>query len=440
MTFLEPGFFFASLAVAAAVVALHFIVTRQPRAGILPTARFVPNMPATATARSTRPSDIPLMLLRVLLVLAAGAGLAKPVLKPSRGAEARVILADVSRSFNDSTVLRDSIRALYRSNDALVVFDSAARVIRGSVSDSISALRSSGGRGNLSGALIAAMRAASSIRERADLIELVIVSPFAAEEFDAATDTLRKLWPGSATIVRLASTSDTREANNVEVQGRPDDPLQVTVSALRNDSSANGLIIRSTSITDSIVTDRRPMIEWPETARPRGAIPRSSRDTIGGILSGHSLVVSAFERRWMFPADSIRESDVVARWIDGEPAAIETPSGRGCVRSVAVPVPSVGDLVIRKDFERFVAALSGDCISITSSIPADDAAVVRLAGQGGLAPREAFRPRGDIRSAMAPWLIGLAIAAAIAELFVRRRRVASQPAATGSSSDARRAA
>ena len=105
-----------------------------------------------------------------------------------------------------------------------------------------------------------------------------------------------------------------------------------------------------------------------------------------------------------------------------------------------MPVPSVGDLVIRKDFERFVTALSGDCISITSNIPADDAAVVRLAGQGGLAPREAFRSRSDIRSAMAPWLLGIAIAAAIAELFVRRRRVASQQAASESSGGARRAA
>jgi hypothetical protein len=440
MTFLAPGFFFASLAVAAAVVALHFIVTRQPRAGILPTARFVPNMPATATARATRPSDIPLMLLRVLLVLAAGAGLAKPVLKPSRGAEARVILADVSRSFSDSTVLRDSVRALYRSNDALVVFDSAARVISGSVSDSINALRSAGGRGNLSAALLAAVRAASGIRDRADSIELVMVSSFAAEEFDAATDTVRKLWPGRATILWLAETSDTRQENKVEISGRADDPLQVTVSALRNDTSANGLIIRSISSTDSIVSDGRPMIEWQETARPRGAVTRLSRDTIGGVVSGNALVVSAFERRWMFPADSIRGSDVVARWIDGEPAAIETASGRGCVRSVAVPVPAAGDLVIRKDFERFVAALSGDCISITSKIPANDAAVVRLAGQGGLAPREAFRPRSDIRSAMAPWLLGIAIAAAIAELFVRRRRVASQPAASGSSTDSRRAA
>jgi hypothetical protein len=135
MTFLAPGFFYASLAVAAAVAALHFIVTRQPRAGILPTARFVPDLPANATARATRPSDLLLMLLRVLIVLAAGAGLAKPVVKPSRGAEARVILMDVSRSVSDTNALRDSVRALYRNHDALVVFDSSARVIPGSAAE-----------------------------------------------------------------------------------------------------------------------------------------------------------------------------------------------------------------------------------------------------------------------------------------------------------------
>ena len=141
MTFLAPGFLIASAVVAAAVIALHFIVTRQPRAGILPTARFVPNLPATATARATRPSDILLMLLRVLLVLSVGAGLAKPIFKPSRGAEARVILADVSRSQRDSVMLLDSLRALYRNHDVLVAFDSSARIIGGSVRDTIPNLR-----------------------------------------------------------------------------------------------------------------------------------------------------------------------------------------------------------------------------------------------------------------------------------------------------------
>jgi hypothetical protein len=442
MTFLAPGYFFASLAVAAAVVALHFIVTRQPRAGILPTARFVPNMPATATARATRPSDLLLMMLRVLLILAAGAGLARPVFKPSRGAEARVILADVSRSSRDSTMLRDTVRALYRSNDALVVFDSSARVIGGSVGDSMALLRPSGSRGSLSAALITAMRAASNLRDRADSIALILVSPVASEEFDAATDTVRKLWPGRARIVRtgVARTEAPAVQRNLEIRSREDDPLQVTVLALRNEKSASGLIDRSPSATDPPVTEGRASIEWPDTVRPRRAVARAARDTIGGVISGNALVISAFERRWMFPADSIRGTDVVARWIDGEPAAIETPSGTGCVRSVAVPVPAAGDLVIRKDFERFVAALSGDCASVTAAMPADDARVAMLAGTGGLAPREAFRPREDLRSALAPWLLGIAIVAAIAELFVRRRRVVMQHAGNRAGTGSRRAA
>ena len=440
MTFLAPGFLIASAVVAAAVVALHFIVTRQPRAGILPTARFVPNMPATATARATRPSDILLMLLRVLLVLAAGAGLAKPIFKPSRGAEARVILADVSRSQRDSTALRDSVRAHYRNHDVLVVFDSSSRIVGGSVRDSIGGLTASHGRGSISAALITAMRAASSLRDRADSIELVIVSPFAAESFDAATDAVRRLWPGRARIVRAAAApADTsRRDERLEIRSRAEDPLQVTVSALRSDPAARGVIIRTVSAGDSVANGAR--IEWPEAARPRGAVPRVSRDTIGGVVSGNSLVISSFERRWMFPADSLRGADVIARWIDGEPAAIETPSSNGCVRSVAVPVSAAGDLVIRKDFVRFVAALSADCASVSAAVPAGDGAVASLAGNGGLAPREAFRPRGDLRSAIAPWLLGIAIAAGIAELFVRRRRTVVPEAASRVSPDSRQAA
>ncbi|MEP6905130.1 MAG: BatA domain-containing protein, partial [Gemmatimonadales bacterium] len=72
MTFLAPAFLWGAIAVAAGIVALHFIVTRQPRASVLPTARFVPDSPATAIVRDARPSDLLLMLLRVLVVLAAG--------------------------------------------------------------------------------------------------------------------------------------------------------------------------------------------------------------------------------------------------------------------------------------------------------------------------------------------------------------------------------
>ena len=91
MTLLAPGFFWAAIAVSAGIVALHFIVTRQPRAVVLPTARFVPDSPATAAARDARPADLLLLFLRVLVVLAAGAALAKPILQPTKRPEARVI-------------------------------------------------------------------------------------------------------------------------------------------------------------------------------------------------------------------------------------------------------------------------------------------------------------------------------------------------------------
>jgi len=391
MTFLAPGFFFASLAVAAAVVALHFIVTRQPRAGILPTARFVPDLPATATARATRPSDILLLLLRVLIVLATGAGLAKPIIKPSRGAEARVILADVSRSSKDSNAVRDSVKSLYRNHDIVVAFDSSARVVAGD------SLHFSSAHGNLSAGLIAAMRAGSSLRDRADSVELVVVSPFAAEELDAATSDVRKLWPGRARIVRSGS-------------------------AVAVDSAI------------------RPTVVWPQTGRPPGAIARARPDTIGGALSGDALLVASFERKWTYPPDSLRGAEIVARWIDGEPAAIERASNGTCTRSVAIPVTQAGDLVIRNDYKRFVRAISSDCISHSSIIPAAPERVSALVGSGGLAPREAFPPRSDIRSTLAPWLIALAIVAAIAELFVRRRRNIAQVEARNAAASARRAA
>ena len=430
MTFLAPGFFFASLGVAAAIVALHFIVTRQPRAAILPTARFVPDTRATTVARAPRPSDLPLLLLRVLTILTAGAGLAKPVLTPSRGAEARVILVDVSRSARDSRAIRDSVRAIYRDGDAVVVFDSSARMLTGNVVDTLGAFVPSTRRGNLSAALIAALRAGSSLRDRADSLELVIVSPFSNETLDAATDSIRTLWPGRARLVRVAQASEDKAGviGPVEIRAEANDPLQITVGlTLLPDT---GYRIPGTGYRTPD-TGHRILIDWPSSSRPRFAVSRNQRDTVGGVMSGESRVVSTFERRWIFPADSLRGADVIARWVDGEPAAIEKPDGTGCVRSVAIPVSPVGDFVIRKDFVRFVSSLSGACAGTKSLAPADPNSVAKLEGSGGLAPRTSFEPLTDARSNLAPWLLALALGSAIAELFLRRRRKDANERATG---------
>jgi hypothetical protein len=423
MSFLAPDYFFASLGVAAAIVALHFIVTRQPRAAFLPTARFVPDTRATTVARARQPSDLLLMLLRVLLVLAAGAGLARPILMPSRGAEARVILVDVSRSARDSIGVRDSMRALYRAGDGIVLFDSSARLIAENVGDTLGAFKPTSKRGNLSAALIAALRAGSSLRDRADSLELVIVSPFAREEFDAATDSIRKLWPGRARLVTVRAPMDTAGvAGRVETNADANDPIAITVGLARSSENQHSLIDRTGLESPQPVTSTGgALIEWPASTRPRFAIQRTVRDTVGGVMAGDAVVVSAFQRQWTFPPDSLRGAEVIGRWVDGEPAAIEMPDGAGCVRSVAIAVSVAGDLAIRKEFVRFVSSLTGPCSRITSSIPADRDVIAKLEGSGGLAPRAAFQPLGDARSDLAPWLFALAIAAAITELFVRRR-------------------
>lgn len=421
MTFLAPGYLFAALVAAGTLAALHFIVVRQPRSTMLPTARFVPDSRATTVAPARRPSDLPLMLVRMLIVLAAGAGLAKPVLSPPRNAHARVILVDVSRSARDSLATRDAVRGVYRDGDAVVLFDSSARIVTSGARDNIAVVRPTVRRGNLSGAFVAALRAGSALRDHADSLELVVVSPFAGEELDAATDSIRALWPGRARLIRIGSaTVETPSIAKLETNAAADDPLAVTVALARPGVAGNATIDRGVALaTRPAATDA--LISWPAAGRPRFAVPRAKRDTVGGVVAGDVAVVAAFDRHWMYPPDSLRGGEVIARWMDGEPAAVELPDGGGCTRSVGVAVTPVGDLAIRREFVRFLATLSRPCAARASLAPADPTAIARLEGQGGLAPRTAFQPLTDVASVLSPWLFALAIAAAIAELVLRRR-------------------
>jgi N-terminal double-transmembrane domain len=424
MSFLAPGFFYASLAVGAAVVALHFIVTRQPRAAVLPTARFVPNLPANATARATRPSDLLLMLLRVLLVLLIGAGLARPIFKPSRNKSARVILVDASRSVGDIAAVRDSATKYYRDGDAVIVFDSAARVIGAKIPDSIHTLARTEHDGRLSGALVSALRAGSTLRDKADSLELVVISPFASDEFDAATDSIRWLWHGKATLVTIGAREvSPAPVAPIQIRTTNGDPLSVTIARL-GPISSGAKIVRDEVNADDMqsTTEAKALVDWPVSNRPERASPVAKVDTIGAVVFGNSIVVSTFPRKWTFTPDSVRGARVVARWTDGEPAAIEWNQDKGCVRSVAVPVNAVGDLPLQASFARFVREMSGPCANDKLVPAASPAQIASLAGNGGLAARDSFEPRDDVRSTLAPWLIGLGLVAALAELFVRRSR------------------
>jgi hypothetical protein len=169
-----------------------------------------------------------------------------------------------------------------------------------------------------------------------------------------------------------------------------------------------------------MISNAQPLVVWPVSDRPPFAIA-GSFGVSGGITSGAIQVVAPFNRRWRFPVDSIRSARVIARWADGEPAAIEKQNRQSCIKSVAIPVVGIGDLVIRPEFVALVNSIVSPCGGTTSTTPQSGSALAALAGTGSLAASSYFPAREDLDSPLAPWLFGVAILAALAELFVRRK-------------------
>ena len=442
MMFLAPAYLLGALLIAGGIVLLHFIVTKQPRSSVFPTARFVPELPAKATSRAARPSDLLLMLLRVLVVIAAGAGLARPVVQPSRATLGRVILADVSGAVASVQEVADSVRDASRDGALILAYDSTARRINGAAADSISRLQPTGAQGNLSSALISGVRAASELRHRVDSVELVIVSPFLAEEADAATNEIRALWPGRTRLVRVsARTAPTQEEPKIGFIGDAADPLRVTADIISQQSGTLPVqVLRRAPDASDTSGITGIVVSWPTSERPPLAVLRARVDSPGAVVTRNAVVVAAFERRWSYPADSLRGAMVVARWVDGEPAAIEKSRGaEACTRSVAVPVTPAGDLAIRPELARLVRDLTAPCGDPVSIVPLRRDALEALRGGAGLAPASAFQSKSDIPSPFAPWLLGLALVAAIAELLVRNRSSAPVEAASDTSREVKAA-
>lgn len=376
MSFLAPGFLVAAVAAACGVIALHFLVTRRPRSVAFPTARFVPDVPIAARSRSIQLSDLLLLIVRVLIIMLAGAALARPVFPPHRERIVRVIAADVSGSVASLAETRDSVRALFRAGDALITFDTAARPV--ATPDSIVIASRAAASGSLSTGLVAALRAGSRVRDGADSVELVIISPFTSAELDRATAAIRKQWPGRARLVH------------------------VTVAP-----------------TAVMPTNAQPS-PFLSTSRPAFSVARRRIDTVGAVVARGNVVVAPFERRWRFTADSLVHARVIARWVDGEPAAIERDSASTCVQSIAIPMDSSGDMLLRPSVIRFRAALAARCRYESST--SDTAFARMLTGNGSLASTAQFPSWAGLDSPLARWFAALAIVLAIAEMVLRRAK------------------
>ncbi len=414
MTLLAPLFLQLALLGMGITIALHFIVTRQPPSSVLPTTRFVPRDTVQVTTVS-RPNDLLLLLLRVLTMLLIGLAFARPVIVADRTPVARIVLADVSNSVNDITEVRDSVRGLLRPQDVLVAFDTAAHKLPVGALDTLTATHS---RARLSAALVRALREASELRARADSIEMVLVSPLRASAIDGATLAIRELWPGPVRIVDVAARTDSAIAGGVAIRAAADDAIRL---AFANDNGEAGTrVVRGVLSADDTAWATRggTLVHWPVAAAPEGFAPRSITDTVFGVLVGDAALVYPLPRPWI-AKDS---ANVAARWIDGEPAALERSIGSGCIREVAVPVPDRGDVVLRPACARIAQALPAPCAAFVTGPPVDQQTRAAISGNGPLAHRDVILPPDNVATPLVPWLLAAALLLALLELRVRRSR------------------
>ena len=417
MSFLAPWALVAGVLAAVGAVLLHLVARQRPAAYLLPTARFIPDRRSLVARLATRPRDLGLLALRVLLLVSAAAAFARPVLAPRRAPLARIVLLDRSAAVARPTEALARARALLADGAPmqLVIFGERAVLAPDAAMllDSLARDSSRGaGIGSITAALVAARRAAGPLARQADSVELLIISPVAAAQLDAATDSVRARWPGRISLMRVAGAPDSAANWTLERAVGMEDPLAPALARVRVAASPTAVRLRRGPLDAGDSAYARgggAVVQWDvaDTAPPRAT----------ALLIGDDVVVATLAREPV-----LLPGRVVARWSDGAPAAVESALGGGCVRHVGIGVPLAGDLPLRPSFQRAVAALMSVCGGASSGFgrPADSAVVARLTGASSLASGAALSM--DSRaSPLVPWLLGLALACALAELAVRAR-------------------
>jgi hypothetical protein len=262
-------------------------------------------------------------------------------------------------------------------------------------------------------------------------VELVLISPFVREEWDAATPRVRERWRGRARLVRVAAAQPMRAGGAIDVRGSDaDDPLRATVALLGATAGANGagavrLDRGAPEASDTLwaAAAGHVLVRWPATV-PAAWTRQGGADSVGAVMAGDAgarpdggdaLVVAPFVRDAAPPPGR-----AVAWWVDGQPAATERPVGGGCIRDVAISFPARGDLALRENARRFVRALAAPCGGVRRLALLDDSALVVLRGAGGLLDPGTLREAPGVHGMITTWLLAAAAVLIIAEPFARR--------------------
>jgi hypothetical protein len=419
MTFLAPWALAVGALAAAGAVLLHLVARQRPATYLLPTARFVPDRRTLVSRVSSRPRDLWLLLLRVLLILSAAAAFARPVLTVRRTPRARILLVDRSAAVADPAEVRARVQAMLSDGvpTRVLAFDSTVSLL-GDGASALDSLRRSEARatssiGSISAALVAARRLASVESARYDSVELALVSPVTAAELDMATDAVRAQWPGTLLLGRVAARADSGSGWSLGRALSSDDVLGPALVDVPVDPAAGTvrLVRGAPSAADSAFARAGGAIVRWDSIGARRALPNA-------VVMGDDVVIASFAR------DSLAAPGaVLARWADGTAAAVEETMGRGCLKSVAIGVPFAGDLPLRPAFQRVARGLVSACADArpVAGTLADSLVIARLAGTGAPATGAALGGDAERVTPLASWLIALALVCALLELWLRAR-------------------
>ena len=214
-----------------------------------------------------------------------------------------------------------------------------------------------------------------------------------------------------------AETASAAAPARIDLPRNTDDPVVAGLSLLPREAGIPVRVVRGRLSAADSAWGREAahvLVHWPASDSAADWPKRANIDAIGGVASTSGAIVARLPRLWTVTGRA------VARWADGEPAAVERAFGAGCIRDVAVIVDPASDVTLHAPFRDFSRALFAPCGGVQAFAPADSATLSVLAGAGPLASARVFRGSADESSRFTPWLLALGAVLLLLEVAMRR--------------------
>jgi hypothetical protein len=472
LTLALPAFLVAGALAMLVPLALHLIRRRPPLRAPLPTARFLVEDPRNAV-RVSRPTDLPLLLLRMLLLLLLGFALARPAWIPAPRGTSTVVLLDRGAAMQGagwSAALGEARRSLLgadgEARGELVLFDtSAVRIGRNRITpalfDSLLAAGATDRPADYAAALRAIPASARELRG-ADSVRVRMISALADGGWTPGLAPLRRAaWPGALDLARVPlarAAADSARAPAVApralvLSARGGGFASAALGAsgmeggranprapLASEAGVYLLMDAPSAATAGQLLERvrggATLIVTPSAAAEplRASLPWTggfavARNSGGGAMwFGAELELAGAAGR-VEQGRAAAGARIVAAWEDGRPAAVARALGSGCIVFAGVELEG-GELPFQAEYPAALARLARGCAADASSAaaarPLDPGAVALLRGRGPQSLSASAIGASEAGIALGRWILGAAILVALVEtlLAYRRRKTA----------------